>query len=218
MSVPPGRNGLCAVALSLAMCAWTAASTDPPRDKFDELYARGQTINAALRTLTAKFTETSASTLLTKPITTHGRLWVERPSRIIMRYTDPDSRVVLIDGNRMTMTWPSRSLNQTLDIGPAQGRVQKYFINGSASDLRRQFAIDTRDDGGGVPNTYYVTMTPKRKQILEALSRLELWIDRSSLVLARMQMTFANGDVKTMTFEDVVQNAPLAPGTFDVDR
>jgi len=31
-------------------------------------------------------------------------------------------------------------------------------------------------------------------------------------------MTFANGDLKTMTFEDVVANAPLDPRTFSLDR
>src|SRR6185436_1142068 len=55
-----------------------------------------------------------------------ARLAVERPSRVVMRYTDPDARVVLIDGNRMTMSWPGKNLTQVTDIAAAQGRVQKY--------------------------------------------------------------------------------------------
>jgi hypothetical protein len=31
-------------------------------------------------------------------------------------------------------------------------------------------------------------------------------------------MTFANGDTKTLVFEDVVPNAPVEPGTFIVER
>jgi hypothetical protein len=31
-------------------------------------------------------------------------------------------------------------------------------------------------------------------------------------------MTFANGDTKTMAFDDIVRNAPLDPGTFALDR
>ena len=76
-------------------------------DAFDELYARGQKANAAMKTLTARFTETTTSSLLTKPLVARGRLAVERPSRVVLRYTDPDSRVVLIDGNQMTMSWPA---------------------------------------------------------------------------------------------------------------
>jgi len=31
-------------------------------------------------------------------------------------------------------------------------------------------------------------------------------------------MTFANGDSKTMTFDDVMPNAPIEPGTFTLDK
>ena len=61
-------------------------------------------------------------------------------------------------------------------------------------------------------------MLPKRKQIRENLARLDLWVNRTTLLLDAMTMTFASGDTKTMTFEDVVPNAPIAPGTFAVDR
>jgi len=189
----------------------------PAQQSFDELYERGQRANASMKTLTARFTETTTNALLTRPVVEHGTVAVERPSRVVLRYTEPESRVVLIDGNRMTMSWPSESIRQVVDIGAAQGRVQKYFVSGSADELRGQF--DIRDlDATERPGTYAVTMVPKRKQIREALTRLDLWVDRSSLLLAAMRMTFASGETKVMTFEDVVPNAPIAPGTFTIDR
>jgi len=192
-----------------------AAARQP--DVFDELYTRGKKANDAMKTLTAHFTETTTSSLLTKPLVARGRVAVERPSRVVLRYSEPDVRTVLIDGNTMTMSWPSRGITQVSDIGTAQGRVQKYFINGTAEDLRNQFEIEdhgTSDKAG----TYYVTMVPKRKQIKENLVRLDLWIDRSSLLLDTMKMTFANGDSKTMAFDDVKPNAAIEPGTFSLER
>ena len=111
------------------------------------------------------------------------------------------------------MAWPARNIRQVSDIGAAQARVQKYFLNSSAAELRQQFDIQDRDIGDR-PGTYHVTMVPKRKQIRETLARLDLWVDRSSLLLSAMQMTFANGDSKTMVLDDVVPNAVLEPGTF----
>ncbi len=184
---------------------------------FDELYTRGKKANDAMKTLTARFTETTTSSLLTRPLVASGRVAVERPSHVLLRYTEPDVRIVLIEGNKMTMSWPARHLKQVTDIGTAQARVQKYFINGTVEDLRHEFDIE--DHGtADKPNTYYVTMLPKRKQIKENLVRLDLWIDRTSLLLDTMKMTFANGDTKTMAFEDVVPNAPIEPGTFSVER
>jgi outer membrane lipoprotein-sorting protein len=225
MSVPLWKRA--SIALAVVLAAASAATTraavaqkNPsprPGDVFDELYTRGRKINDAMTTLTARFTETTISSLLTKPLVATGRVAVERPARVILRYSAPDVRTVLIDGNKMTMSWPSRNLKQTSDIGTAQGRVQKYFINGTAEDLRREFDIEDHA-ASERPNTYYVTMIPKRKQIKQNLVRLDLWIDKTSLLLDTMKMTFANGDAKTMAFEDVTPNAVLEPGTFAVDR
>ena len=41
---------------------------------------------------------------------------------------------------------------------------------------------------------------------------------QSTLLLDAMRMTFANGDTKTMMFDDVVPNAALEPGTFTIGR
>jgi outer membrane lipoprotein-sorting protein len=186
------------------------------RDLFDELYERGQKQNANLKTLTASFTETSTSALLAKPLVEHGTVVVERPSRVALRYTDPSPRVVLIDGDRMTVSWPSAGIRNTTDVGATQKRIQKYFVDNSASELRSHFQISARE-AVDRPGTYHVTMVPKRKQIQEALTRLELWVDRASLLLTAMRMSFAGGESKLMTFEDVKPNAPIEPGAFRVE-
>jgi outer membrane lipoprotein-sorting protein len=194
-----------------------AAAAPPARDPFDDLYQRGQAMNAAMKTLTAHFTETTTSSLLTRPLVSRGTLAVERPARVVLRYTDPESRVVLIDGNRMTTSWPSRNIRQVIDIGTAQGRIQKYFVNGTAAELRSQFDIEQHATSER-PGTHHVTMVPKRKQIREALARLDLFVNRSSMLLDTMRMTFANGDTKTMAFDEVVPNAAIEPGTFVLER
>jgi outer membrane lipoprotein-sorting protein len=206
----------CCLAFGGGAAAQKKAAPHGP-DFFDELYTRGKRVNDAMKTLTARFTETTTSSLLTKPMIARGQVTVERPSRVVLRYAEPDVRVVLIDGNKMTISWPSRNMKHVTDIGTAQGRVQKYFINGTPDDIRGQFEMEdhgTSDKAG----TFFVTMVPRRKQIKENLAKLDLWIDQKSLLLDKMKMTFTNGDTKTMTFEDVVLNAPIEPGTFSLGR
>jgi outer membrane lipoprotein-sorting protein len=209
------RSALSAVVFAtLLVFLIGAARTAGERDLFDDLYARGQKQNAGLRTLTASFTETSTSPLLVQPLVARGTVVVERPARVALRYTDPDERFVLIDGDRLTVSWPSAKINSSRDIGALQQRIQKYFVESSPRDLRAHFDIAAReaDDRG----TYLVMMVPKRKQIQEGLSRLELWIDRSSLLLSAMRMTFPGGDTKLMTFADVRPNAPIDQALFKI--
>jgi outer membrane lipoprotein-sorting protein len=197
--------------LGLLACALGRGGASPP-DTFDDLYRRGQQKNGALRTLTAVFTETTTSTLLARPLTARGTLAVERPDRVALRYAEPDAHVVMIDGDRMTVSWPSRGVHRTRDIGAAQTRVQKYFVDGSPGDLRSHFQIDAREaeDRPG----YVVTMLPRRRQIKSGLTRLELWIDPVSLLMTSMRMTFPNGDTKLMTFSEVKTNVPVDPSWF----
>jgi outer membrane lipoprotein-sorting protein len=146
-----------------------------------------------------------------------GTLTVQRPSRVILRYSDPEPRVVLIDGDRMTTTWPSRQLHQHTDIARAQKRVQRYFVQGSAEELRREFDIELPSTSER-PGTQEVRLRPKRKQIRETLRMLDLWIDPTTSLLSAMRMTFANGDTKTMTLARVVTNPALGPDAFSVER
>ncbi len=125
--------------------------------------------------------------------------------------------MVLIDGDRMSVAWPAAKVFTDTDIGAAQRRMQKYFIDSSARELRGHFDIAARE-AADRPNTYFVTMVPKRKQIQEGITRLELWIDRTALTLSAMRMTFPSGDTKLMTFTDVKVNATIDPAMFSVQR
>jgi outer membrane lipoprotein-sorting protein len=188
----------------------------PARDLFDEIYAKSRGIEASMKTVTARFTETTTTALLTRPLVSHGVLAVVRPDRIVLRYADPEPHVVLIDGAQMTFAWPSRSITRRSDIGAARKRIDKYFMDKSPDELRRSFKISTMT-ATDPPNTWHITMQPTRSQISQGLARLHLWIDRTSLLLAAMRLDFPNGDTKLMTFEGVQVNGTVDPKLFSID-
>jgi outer membrane lipoprotein-sorting protein len=190
-----------------------AQSAPSKNAAFDELYERGQRANGGLKTLTARFTETTTSPLLTRPLVARGTLALQRPSTVVLRYDAPEARTVLIDDARLILNWPGRNIHQTRNIGQIQSRIQKYFVDGDPEELRKSFDI-TVTDAERRAGTDHVVLVPKRKQIREGLTLLDLWIDHASLLLVAMRMTFAGGETKLMTLEDVVPNAAIAPGTF----
>jgi outer membrane lipoprotein-sorting protein len=227
-----------ATLVALGACAWLAAASPgaSPQQRqqqqqqqqtraqqaaaqatFDTLYRQGQSLNKDLKTLTARFVETTTTTLLEKPIVERGLLYVERPSRVALHYTEPPDRKVIIDGKWMTTLWPSVNVNRRTNIGSAQDRVQKYFVEGDADELRRVFEIDLHDKSTR-PGTRELFMTPKQKRISEALKRLDLWVTEPAGLLEAMRMTFANGDVKLMEFENVVKNGPVDAAVFVVPK
>ena len=60
-------------------------------------------------------------------------------------------------------------------------------------------------------------MTPTRSQISQGLTKLHLWIDRTSMLLTAMKMEFPNGDAKLMAFENVQVNGTVDPKLFSIE-
>jgi hypothetical protein len=198
----------------MLLAATTAAQT-PARsgapDALDALIARGRTALKAMHGMRADFRETTVSRLLRDPIVATGRLVATAPAEVVMEYAAPERKTLTVDATKLVVTWPARSEREELNIASTQKRVQKYFADASAADLRQSFAIDLVTDPAR-PGADSLIMRPTRRQIQAGLSRLQLWIDRTRLVLVKMQMDFPNGDSKTLEF-DAIQVEPAAGAT-----
>ncbi len=202
--------------LLFALVASQAAAPGAPPDLFKQVYERGQIEQSRLKTLKATFTETTVSSLLERPIVARGTLVAEQPSRMVMRYSSPERKIVSVDERRLLVVWPDRPESEQLDITEIQKRVRQYFVRADASQLRSHFEIRVTENAE-VPNTYLMDMLPQRKQIRQGLERLQLWLDRQSLLLVQMKMTFPGGDSHTIHIDKIEVNPPLDASDFAVE-
>ncbi len=187
-----------------ALTAQTPARTDA----LDVLITRGRAALRAVRVMNADFRETTVSKLLRDPIVASGHLVATAPAEVVMEYASPERKTLSVDATKLVVTWPGRSERQELNIASTQKRVQKYFSDASAADLRQSFEMTLVTDPG-LPGADSLVMRPTRKQIQAGLARLQLWIDRTRLVLVKMKMDFPNGDSKTLEF-DAIQIEPVS--------
>jgi len=196
----------------LSALAGLAAGRAP--DLFDELFAKAAPIDASMKTVRARFVETTTSALLKAPLVARGSLSAERPARLRLDYDAPEKRTLIVDEHQLVMDWPSRGEHTVRDITQAQERVKKYFAGKDPAQLRSHFDINAVVDPA-IAGTWRVDMVPRRKQIREGLSGLQIWIDQRTLFMRQMKMDFAGGESKTFALEDVQLNAPLPKGLFD---
>jgi outer membrane lipoprotein-sorting protein len=183
------------------------------QDLFDTLYERSLPQQASLTSIRAAFTETTSSTLLTKPIVARGEIIAARPGRVRLEYTWPERKTVVIDGGKLIVAWPGRKEREQIDVGPVEKRIDRYFVDRTPNELRRHFDITAAVDADQ-KGTYRIEMLPRPKQIKAGLSRLDLWVSQDPLLLVRMRMTFPGGDTKTLAFDDVKVNVPISSSTF----
>ena len=196
-----------------AAAALVASQAPAPNDSFDQLFARTLAKRQSIHSIRARFTETTTSSLLERPLVSHGTVIAAPPSRVLMTYTDPERRAIAIDSKSLLVDWPDRREREKIDISQMQKRIDQYFTHATIGQLRSMFDITAQPDSV-IRETDRVDMRPKRKQIKEGLERLEIWIDRESLLLVQLQMTFAGGDRKTIRLDDVTVNVPITDEIF----
>ena len=196
-----------------AAAALVASQATVQKDLFDQLFARTLEKRQSIHSIRARFTETTTSSLLERPLVSHGTVIAAPPSRVLMTYTDPERRAVAIDSRSLLVDWPDRREREKIDISQMQKRIDQYFTHATIGQLRSMFEITAQPDSV-IRETDRVDMRPKRKQIKEGLERLEIWIDRESLLLVQLQMTFAGGDRKTIRLDDVTVNVPVTDEMF----
>ena len=168
------------------------------------------------QTVRARFVETTTSSLLAKPRVQRGTLIGEKPERMVIRYTSPERKTILMDGNRLMVFEPGRPEPERIDITDIMKKVNHYFTRATPNQLRRAFTIRVFPDTEMLA-LYQMDLLPRRKQIKQGLERLQIWVTRDSYMLAQMKMTFAGGDSEVFKLEDVELNVPIPPHTFDVD-
>jgi len=186
-------------------------------DLFTQIYNRGIVKQRTMTSIRARFTETTVSSLLVRPLVAHGTVIGASPALVLMTYTDPEPKIVVMDGRSLIVTWPGRDEREQIDITGVQKRIDQYFTHASIDELRSMFEITAAPDPA-MRQTDRIDMHPKRKQIKEGLERLELWIERDSVLFVQMRMTFAGGDQKTIKLDDIVVNVPVSDETFQVRR
>ncbi len=91
------------------LCALFSGTTPAQEsDPFTELYARAREVENNLVTLRADFVETTESDLLNQPIVERGTMVAARPMRVLLRYQEPEEKLLLIDGDELRVVWLER--------------------------------------------------------------------------------------------------------------
>ncbi len=201
------------LALLVSLAVPQGASPTRGGDLFARIFQKSVARQKTLTSIRASFTETTTSSLLVKPIVSRGTIVAAPPARVRMTYTDPEPKIIVMDGRMLTVLWPKRNEREQIDIRETEKRIDRYFTNASLDDLRKSFDITAEPDPS-IRRADRVEMVPKRKQIRQGLEKLELWIDRESALLAQMKMTLAGGDQKTIVLDDLTLNVPIGDDTF----
>src|SRR2546426_7722667 len=78
----------------LACAALIVAEAQTPKDRFDQLFTRTLAKRQSIHSIRARFAETTTSSLLEKPVVSHGIVIAAPPARVLLTYMGPERRII----------------------------------------------------------------------------------------------------------------------------
>src|SRR4029079_5402609 len=125
---------------ALVLGAWlaTTAGAQTP-DPVADLFARGLAIKVSVQHLTARFRETTISTLLRDPVVATGTVVATKPMQAVLTYDAPQAKTATSNATKRVVSWPGTTRREETSIAEAQRRVQKYFVDVTVKQLRDSF-------------------------------------------------------------------------------
>ena len=192
--------------------------TAQPTDSSDRVAAA--TIDRAARGVrTARTVRATFEQTLTNPATGNtntatGELALARPNRFAVRFNNAAGDRVVGDGQNLWIYIPSAVPGQVLKQ-PARGRAAASIdaLSELLTAPRSKYRVSdagTATVGGRA--TRAVLLTPKSEG--EPLSQAKVWVDDADGAVRQIELTEANGGVRTWRMTSWQLNAKLAADAF----
>ncbi len=182
--------------------------------------ARAERAYAAFETLTATFTQTIVNPMLGAPETTHGTLYLVKPDRFAMRFSEPEGDRIVADGTWLwaytPSTVPGQVIRQSVPReGPATPNLFGQFVD---RPLERYEATHVGTDTVAGQSADLVRMVPKSRDL--PFRQAVIAISRQSGMLLRLELIETSGQRRTLVFADIRPGAsvPRSEVTFTPPR
>jgi outer membrane lipoprotein carrier protein len=200
-------------AAAVCLTAAPARAQDPASAAIDRA---AQAFRAA-RTIRATFEQTLTNPATGTTNTTSGELALEQPNRVSLRFNSAGGDRVVSDGRTLWVYMPSAMPGQVVKL-PVRGSGLTGVE--SVSELlaapRSKYTVS---DGGATTvagrAARVVVLTPKRDG--QPVTKARVWVDERDGAVRQLELTDANGLVRSLRMTSWTPNAKLAPSTFTFD-
>jgi outer membrane lipoprotein-sorting protein len=172
-----------------------------------------------IQTVAAHFSQKKETSLLREPLLSSGWVKFKRPDQIHWTYVKPEPMEVALDGKTLWFYTPGRSRAEQYSL--ARGKRIAQYLDPLTAIFQKPFAELAEGytivfEGLAADQTCHFRLQPKGETVQKFLSRVDLWIDKSSGAILRFKMLESNGDQLSLQFENLQINPLLTDDDLKV--
>ncbi|HEX6669433.1 MAG TPA: outer membrane lipoprotein carrier protein LolA [Gemmatimonadales bacterium] len=201
--------------LLLACLLGRAATATAHAQDAESIVGRSSRVYRSLSSLTADFVQIIDNPMIDSA-ESRGTLVQAGPAKLSMRFSEPPSEAVVIDGEHVWVYTPSTVPDQVLRLkAPSGGPVYGYNLLAWFLDrpAERYQATYVREDKVGARGVDVVELTPAVPDL--PFERAVLWLDRQDGLPRRLEITEKSGALRTLALSNLRVNRRVPHSTFE---
>ena len=167
---------------------------------------------ASVETVCADFTQHLSVPLLGRERTGTGRLCTGRPNLFAMRFADPPGDVIVVDGDPAWVYFPSNDAKTVMKASAERSAGGRDFHREFLVDPETKYEIE--HEGMETVDGHRAHRLRMRPRGPASYRSAVVWIDEGSPVLRRLRLEEENGNIRTITLEDVTFGADIGTDWF----
>jgi len=195
----------------LSAPAWTKPAGDA-----DAVLGRIDKAGAAFRGMSAHLRRLSHTEAVNDDSVDSGTILLKRAHprdlRMLIDLTEPDPKTVAFQGHKLEIYYPKMATVQEFDVGKERALLEQFFLLGfgtSRADLQASYNLRlVGPDTVAGQKTELLELIPKSKEVLQHLTRLEMWVAENGYPL-QQKFYLRGGDYQLATYSDMKINPDL---------
>lgn len=170
------------------------------------------------RSLSADVERTKVTVVVNDRSTESGTIRV-RGDKMLLQLKTPEPRTILRNGDNLYVYNPGLQRVEEYNLGKHRGLVEQFLLLGfgtSGKELRKAYHVTlVAEPVIGDRRTAELELTPKSAAVRRQISKVELWLDLSSMLPVRQEFwETASGDYSIVTYTRVVRNPNIPDSVF----
>ena len=206
------------VAIGIGFCSFVCWGGVSAAADLKTILRSFDSVQSSVKTLSARFTETTVSVLLKDPLVAEGRFYMTKPDSIRWEYVRPEEMRFVIYQDQYTGYFPARKSAEKRSIRRWSERIFRFIGLGQAStELEKLYDIRLEEQAEQIDNTYLLVFEPKKRRVRRRIDEVRFWVDKTSFLPQRVEYRSANGNTRVVEFHEIVLNPDLAASMYTVE-
>lgn len=177
-----------------------------------ELKTKIQNTHKNSKTVKSLFTQEKHLSFMQDKVTSKGIFQLKHPGKMRIEYTSPFAYLVIINGEKIMVKDGKKvtKIDTRTDKSFRQlNAVLTHSLNGEIDNIKgfeAQF-LQSKD-------YYLVNLTPSEAGMKDLFDKIKIYLDHTTLQVAKLDLLEKSGDVTKMKFEQIQTNVTIPDETF----